>query len=81
MNLRPTIFQLATVCLLALPLVCTASEKPNIVVIMADDLGWRDLHCFGNPQLDTPALDRLADKLDTWLRESDARLPFKVPEK
>jgi arylsulfatase A len=34
--------------------------KPNIVVIMADDLGWRDLHCYGNPQLDTPALDQLA---------------------
>ena len=27
---------------------------------MADDLGWRDLHCFGNDKLDTPALDQLA---------------------
>jgi arylsulfatase A-like enzyme len=60
MNLRPTILNLAAVCLLALPFVCAAGEKPNIVVIMADDLGWRDLHCFGNPQLDTPALDQLA---------------------
>ena len=52
--------KLVTLSLLAMSLVCTASEKPNIVVIMADDLGWRDLHCFGNPQLDTPALDQLA---------------------
>ncbi|MFK7767940.1 MAG: sulfatase [Mariniblastus sp.] len=34
--------------------------KPNIIVIMADDLGWKDLHCYGNERLDTPALDRLA---------------------
>ena len=34
--------------------------KPNIVVIMADDLGWMDLHCYGNERLDTPALDKLA---------------------
>ena len=39
----------------------TAPPKPpNIVVIMADDLGWMDLHCQGNPLLDTPQLDRLA---------------------
>jgi len=37
-----------------------AAAKPNIVVIMADDLGWRDLHCYGNAQIDTPCLDRLA---------------------
>jgi arylsulfatase A len=36
------------------------SRKPNIVVIMADDLGWMDLHCYGNKKLDTPSLDRLA---------------------
>lgn len=45
---------------LALAIVATASEKPNIVVIMADDLGWRDLHCYGNAPVDTPALDQLA---------------------
>ncbi|WP_442508011.1 sulfatase [Novipirellula sp. SH528] len=40
------------------------SEKegklPNVVLIMADDLGWKDLHCYGNEKLDTPHLDRLA---------------------
>ncbi len=35
-------------------------ERPNIVVIMADDLGWRDLHCYGNERIDTPHLDQLA---------------------
>ncbi len=36
------------------------NDRPNIVVIMADDLGWMDLHCQGNDLLDTPNLDRLA---------------------
>ncbi len=38
----------------------TKPRRPNIVVIMADDLGWMDLHCQGNTLLDTPHLDRLA---------------------
>ena len=36
------------------------SARPNIVVILADDLGWRDLRSYGNPWHDTPNLDRLA---------------------
>jgi arylsulfatase A len=36
------------------------ADAPNIVVIMADDLGWMDLHCQGNQYLDTPNVDRLA---------------------
>jgi len=35
-------------------------KTPNIVLIMADDLGWKDLHCYGNEKLDTPHIDRLA---------------------
>lgn len=37
-----------------------AAETPNVVLIMADDLGWKDLHCYGNHKLDTPHIDRLA---------------------
>jgi len=37
-----------------------AAEKPNVVLIMADDLGWMDLHCQGNPILRTPQIDTLA---------------------
>lgn len=43
-----------------LPPLCPAAARPNIVVIMADDLGWRDLHCYGNAGVDTPHLDQLA---------------------
>ncbi|MDA7920344.1 sulfatase [Verrucomicrobiales bacterium] len=34
--------------------------KPNIVLIMADDLGWSDLGCYGNDFIDTPHIDSLA---------------------
>ena len=37
-----------------------STELPNIVLIMADDLGWKDLHCYGNANLDTPNIDQLA---------------------
>lgn len=37
-------------------------EQPNIIFILADDLGWGDLGCYGHPFLQTPNLDRLASQ-------------------
>ncbi|RBP40461.1 putative sulfatase [Roseimicrobium gellanilyticum] len=36
-----------------------AAEKPNIIIILADDLGWADLPAYGHPFHETPHLDRL----------------------
>ncbi|MBI4890022.1 MAG: sulfatase-like hydrolase/transferase [Acidobacteria bacterium] len=36
--------------------------KPNILFILADDLGWGDLSCYGNRRCRTPNLDRLASQ-------------------
>lgn len=35
-------------------------NKPNIVIIIADDLGYGDVGCFGNTTLRTPNIDRIA---------------------
>jgi arylsulfatase A-like enzyme len=37
-------------------------EKPNIVLILADDLGWHQLGCYGSDFYETPVLDRLASQ-------------------
>ena len=36
-------------------------NKPNIVLILADDLGWAELGCYGNTFHETPNLDQLAE--------------------
>jgi arylsulfatase A len=49
-------------CLLALTTSLSAAEKPNVVVILTDDLGWGSVGCYGaDPALvSTPNIDRLA---------------------
>ncbi len=37
-----------------------AREKPNILFILIDDLGWMDITCQGNPNLHTPNIDQFA---------------------
>jgi arylsulfatase A-like enzyme len=37
-----------------------ASRRPNLLFILADDLGYGDLSCYGRPDYRTPVLDRLA---------------------
>jgi arylsulfatase A-like enzyme len=49
---------LSFTCLLSL--TATAAEKPNIIVIMADDLGYGDLSSYGATAFQTPNIDRLA---------------------
>jgi arylsulfatase A len=58
---RPT--RIATFCgaLLAATVACAdAPIRPNIVIILADDLGYGDLSCYGSAVQQTPHLDKLA---------------------
>lgn len=45
---------------LSVLLPATAQQKPNVIYIYADDLGYGDLSCYGATKLHTPNLDRLA---------------------
>ena len=40
--------------------IVTASHKPNIIFILADDLGYGDLGCYGQSKIKTPNIDKLA---------------------
>jgi arylsulfatase A-like enzyme len=50
---------LLLICLFATNCV-SAARKPNIIVIMADDMGYGDLSCYGATRVKTPNIDRLA---------------------
>lgn len=53
---------LTLLCVLAWPVQVRAAEtdKLNVVFILADDLGWGELGCYGQQKIPTPNLDRLA---------------------
>ena len=57
--MRNLSFFLVACCLVAVAADAHAAQKPNIVFILADDLGYSDLGCYGG-EIATPNLDRLA---------------------
>src|SRR5215216_719680 len=60
---RPTITLLALLCaigVLGFASLSTAAPKPNFILILADDLGWTDLACYGSKLYETPNIDQLA---------------------
>jgi len=59
MNRRP--FLTFVACLL-LAVSSRAADQPNIVYILADDLGWTDVGCQGSKYYETPNIDRLASQ-------------------
>ncbi|MDC0259485.1 sulfatase-like hydrolase/transferase, partial [Verrucomicrobiales bacterium] len=58
-------FTIITLSLLSLGVGTQAlakTEKPNILVIFIDDMGFADPSCFGNPLMKTPHIDKLAEE-------------------
>jgi arylsulfatase A-like enzyme len=60
MNPRPWKFLFSFFCALCAAGGQLSAEPPNIIFILADDLGYGDLGCYGQRQIQTPNLDRLA---------------------
>jgi arylsulfatase A-like enzyme len=54
-----SLLAISTALLLAAP-VLAAEKPPNVVILLADDLGYGDLACYGNKKIRTPNLDQLA---------------------
>ncbi len=66
---------LAAFLLLLTPAV---AQPPNIVIILADDLGYGDLGCYGHPRFRTPRIDQLA-KEGVRMTQFNTPAPFCAP--
>lgn len=58
--MRYFIFSVAAILLHCSTALCEDAPRPNIVFILADDLGYTDLACYGSKYYETPNIDRLA---------------------
>src|SRR2546428_2876282 len=60
--MRPHLLGTLVAVLLVVGPSLRAADRPNVVLILADDLGWADLGCYGSTYHRTPNLDRLASQ-------------------
>ncbi|HRP05395.1 MAG TPA: sulfatase-like hydrolase/transferase, partial [Opitutaceae bacterium] len=54
------LYRLLTVLFLLLGSAVSAATRPNIILIVSDDVGYGDIGCYGATHVRTPNLDRLA---------------------
>jgi arylsulfatase A len=69
MSIRQSLRHALAVALFFAGIASAPARPPNIVLLLADDLGWTSLGCYGNPLHETPNLNRMARE---GLRFTDA---------
>jgi arylsulfatase A-like enzyme len=58
--MKQSIFRFILPCLLCLPWLASAADKPNVLILYADDLGYGELGCYGFKEVPTPNIDTIA---------------------
>src|SRR4026207_348431 len=80
--MKPKLLLTILACALLAPARTDAAaappSPPNVIVILADDLGYGDLACFGHPKFKTPNLDRVAAE-GARLTQFNTPMPYCAP--
>ena len=59
--MRRVYYLMITFCLFSFSLQAQ-TKRPNVILILIDDMGWADLSCFGNEDVKTPNIDKLCSE-------------------
>jgi arylsulfatase A-like enzyme len=77
---HPNAPRLFAMLLLIPSLLFAAEQKPNVIFILTDDLGWGDTKFSGHPYAKTPNLDRFATQ-STWINQFYVSAPVCSPSR
>ncbi|MCK5371151.1 MAG: sulfatase-like hydrolase/transferase, partial [Cyclobacteriaceae bacterium] len=61
MNIKPVIFIVLFLAVFSCSVEKKAAKKPNIIYILADDLGYGELGAYGQEKIETPNIDHLSE--------------------
>ena len=79
MNLTRNLF-LGGAAMASLSALAQHADKPNIIFILCDDMGYGDLACYGQPYIATPNIDRMASE-DMQFTQAYAGSPVSAPSR
>lgn len=84
MNIKLTIFSASSIALSTLPSAngnaLPGNPKPNVVIILADDMGYGDISCYNPNQVKTANIDRLAEE-GVRLTDFYVPVPYSAPSR